>query len=90
MSLVCQIFKGTSREEMYLYVEKSKGLKDVPDVLLAQFGELSPVMTLHLKAESKLARTEAAAVLASIQDKGFFLQMPPTAAELLQRESGNV
>jgi uncharacterized protein YcgL (UPF0745 family) len=74
---------------MYLYVEKSRGLQDVPDTLLAQFGELSPVMTLHLTPERRLARTDAALVLASIQEQGFFLQMPPSAAELLTRENRN-
>lgn len=89
MSIVCQIFKSSKTEEMYLYVEKSRGVEDVPDALLAQFGELAPVMTLHLTSERKLARTDAVQVLASIQDQGFFLQMPPTVAELLARDGND-
>ncbi|MEP1595585.1 MAG: YcgL domain-containing protein, partial [Halieaceae bacterium] len=54
--------------------------------LLAQFGEPESVMTLLLTADRKLARASAAEVLTSIEEKGFFLQMPPTPAELLSRE----
>ena len=74
---------------MYLYVEKSLGLENVPEELLAQFGELSLVMTLPLTPERKLARTDVAVVLASIQEQGFFLQMPPAAADLLARKNRN-
>ena len=90
MSLLCQVFSSAKKPEMYLYVEKSRGVEDVPDVLLAQFGELAPVMTVLLTPERKLARADAAVVLASIQDQGFYLQMPPTVAELLAREKGSV
>jgi uncharacterized protein YcgL (UPF0745 family) len=71
---------------MYLYIDKQVGLAEVPDSLLAQFGEPESVMTLLLTPERKLARTSVAEVLESIHEKGFFLQMPPTYAELLSRE----
>ena len=90
MSLLCQVFRSAKKQEMYLYVDKSRGVEDVPDTLLAQFGELAPVMTLLLTPERKLARADAAVVLANIQDQGFYLQMPPTVAELLAREKGSV
>lgn len=90
MSLLCQVFRSAKKEEMYLYVDKSRGVEDVPDELLAQFGELAPVMILLLTPERKLARADAAVVLANIQDQGFYLQMPPTVAELLAREKGSV
>ena len=90
MSLLCQVFRSTKKQEMYLYVDKSRGVEDVPDALLAQFGELAPVMILLLTPKHKLARADVAVVLASIQDQGFYLQMPPTTAELLAREKGSV
>jgi uncharacterized protein YcgL (UPF0745 family) len=86
MSLFCQVFKSTRKQEMYLYVDKSRGLQDVPEGLLAQIGEVAPVMILHLTAERKLARADAAAVLASIRQQGFYLQLPPTMSELLVRD----
>ena len=86
MSLLCQVFRSSRKQEMYLYVDKARGLQDVPETLLAQFGVAAPVMLLHLTPQYKLARADAAIVLASIAAQGFYLQMPPAAAELIARE----
>lgn len=86
MSRICQIFRSPRKPEMYLYVDKAEGLEQVPEALLAQFGEPLPVMVLALDASRKLARAQAADVLEKIASQGFFLQMPPTDAELLRRE----
>jgi len=89
VSRLCQVFRSSRKQETYLYVDQVRGLQDVPEALLAQFGEPSPVMTLQLTRQRKLARADAAAVLASIEERGFYLQMPPTAAELLARGEGS-
>lgn len=86
MTRLVQIFKSSSQQEMYLYVDKARGLADVPDDLLARFGEPESLMTLLLAPGRKLARADATEVLTRISDQGFYLQMPPTAAELLLRE----
>ena len=86
MRLLCEIFRSSRKEEMYLYVEKSKGLAEVPEALMTQFGEPESVMTLFLSEERKLARADTAEVMAHIRDEGFYLQMPPTVAELLARD----
>jgi len=85
MKLLCEIFKSSRKEEMYLYVERARGLADVPEPLMAQFGEPQSVMTLVLTEDRSLARADAAEVLEHIQENGFYLQMPPTPAELLAR-----
>ena len=81
-----QVYKSTRKTEMYLYVDKARGLVDVPEPLMKQFGEPEEVMMLMLAPDRKLARADAAEVLAEIDEKGFYLQMPPTAEELLRRE----
>ena len=81
-----EIFRGSLKAEAYLYVDKAKGLADVPEVLLSQFGEPETVMTMLLDPQRKLARADATEVLAKIEEQGYYLQMPPTAAELLNRE----
>ncbi|MFV0478919.1 MAG: YcgL domain-containing protein [Parahaliea sp.] len=86
MKRLCQIFKSPRREEMYLYVDKAKGLDEVPAALLASFGEPGLVMTIVLDSGRKLARADVTEVLARIDGEGFYLQMPPTPAELLARE----
>lgn len=89
MSLLCQVYRSSRKQEMYLYVDKAHGLQNVPDTLLAQFGVPAPVMLLHLTPQHKLARADAALVLASIETQGFYLQMPPTTAELRVRDSAH-
>lgn len=81
-----QVYKSTRKTEMYLYVDKARGLEDIPEPLMKQFGEPEEVMLLMLSPDRKLARADAAEVLAEIDEKGFYLQMPPTAEELLRRE----
>jgi len=76
--LLCNVYRGSKFEEMYLYVEKKDELAKVPEVLLERFGETRKVMTLVLSVERKLARVDVRTVMDSIKDNGFFLQMPPS------------
>lgn len=87
MKRICQIFRSPHKPETYLYVDKAEGMDRVPEALLAQFGEPQPVMVLALDGSRKLARVQVAEVLEKIETQGFFLQMPPTDAELLRRET---
>ena len=84
--MLVEVFKATRREETYLYVERERGLQDIPEELLSQFGELVSVLSLQLTPEKKLARADAAEVLAQISDKGFYLQLPPTPEQLRARD----
>jgi hypothetical protein len=82
MSLICQVFKSSRQQEMYLYVELAKGLEDVPAQLMQQFGEPIAVMTLVLTADKRLARANVDEVMSQIERFGFYLQMPPSAIDL--------
>ncbi len=75
--LLCEIFRSSRKEEMYLYVDKRKGLVDVPEALMATFGKPVPVLTMILTEEKSLARVAARDVMAAIEEQGFYLQMPP-------------
>ena len=81
-----EIFSGSRKAEAYLYVDKADGLAEVPESLLEQFGETKSVMTMMLDRERKLARAKAAEVLDKIDEEGYYLQMPPTMAQLMARE----
>jgi uncharacterized protein YcgL (UPF0745 family) len=74
---LCMIYKSPKKGEMYLYVERKDELRRVPAELLALFGTPVPVTTLLIDAGRKLARADAAQVLADIERRGFYLQMPP-------------
>lgn len=84
--MLCEVFKSSRRDEMYLYVDNSRGVAEVPQELLMQFGKLVPVMRLLLTPERTLARANVAVVLASLESQGYYLQMPPSVAELQSRE----
>lgn len=84
-----QIYRSPRKVEMYLYVDQARALADVPEALLSSFGEPQPVMSLLLDSERKLARADAAQVLAQIEEQGYYLQMPPTTADMLARKDRN-
>ena len=77
LNRLCSIYKSPKKDEMYIYVSKHDGLKKVPDALLEMFGTPVHVMDLLLKPGKELARVDAEKVVSEIQEKGFYLQMPP-------------
>ena len=81
--LLCEIFKSPRKEEMYLYVDKRQGLKEVPEALLERFGKPVSTMTLILTADKPMARAKASDVIAAIREKGYYFQMPPAKEEYL-------
>ena len=66
------------KEELYLYLDKKDDFSGLPEALLQSVGKLEFVMELELTPERKLAREKAEKVLAGLQEKGFFIQLPPT------------
>ncbi len=77
MKILCDIYKGDKKDEMYLYVPKDGALSNVPEALLTSFGELKLVTTIVLTPSRKLARADINKVLTEITDNGFYLQLPP-------------
>lgn len=73
---LCAIYKSAKKDEMYLYVDKKDELKRVPEALLSIFGTAIPVTTMLIGTDKKLARADARQVLADIESRGFYLQMP--------------
>ncbi len=79
----CFIYKSLKKAELYLYLDKKDDFTAVPQALFDSFGQLAFVMELQLTPERKLARESADKVIASLQAKGFFVQMPPCSFEAL-------
>jgi len=75
----CDIYKGSKKAEMYLYVPSDKGLEEVPEPLIEGFGELSLVINLQLTTSHKLARVDVTTVIEALQQQGYYLQMPPSS-----------
>ena len=73
----CWIYKGTKRDEMYLYVDREDDFAKVPAALLTAMGELELVMSLELHPGRKLARADVGQVMTDLASRGYFLQLPP-------------
>jgi len=84
MKYLVSVFKSPKREEMYLYVKRSEQLSAMPEALKPAFGEPVHVMDLLLTPEKKLARAETAKVLSELEERRFYLQMPPQKDEYIQ------
>jgi hypothetical protein len=73
----CWIYRSSRKEEMYLYLATEDGFEEVPRELLDRFGKPEFVLTLKLTQNRKLARAEAATVIAALRQQGYYLQLPP-------------
>ncbi len=81
---ICKVYRCSKKDEMYLYVDTLEDLKRVPEALLGQMGKLTLVMTMLITSEKTLNRADANKVLADIEERGFYLQMPPPPEEYMQ------
>lgn len=75
--MLCFIYKSLKKNELYLYVNKKDDFSALPDDLCQSLGRLQFVMELQLSPERKLAREDAKEVIASLESRGFHIQMPP-------------
>lgn len=75
--MLCFIYKSLKKNELYLYLNKKDDFSALPEELFNSLGKLQFVMELQLTPERKLAREEAKKVISSIENRGFFIQMPP-------------
>jgi uncharacterized protein YcgL (UPF0745 family) len=73
----CRIFKSDRKSDTYLFLAADCLFEDLPENLRTTFGEPVFVMDLTLGTDSKLARMNTQSVLESLQEPGYFLQLPP-------------
>lgn len=80
--MLCSIYKSSKKEGMYLYIPKKDDFSQVPDTLMQMFGK--PVFVMLIKMDGrKLAQVDIEKVKTSLQNDGFFLQLPPPPENLL-------
>lgn len=75
--VLCEVFRSSKHEGMYLYVGRSEGLRDVPETLMEMFGLATSVMVFKLTETRPLGRASAPEVLEAIAEQGYYLQTPP-------------
>ena len=87
----CAIYQSERKADTYLYVvdsdDKESQLKELPEALLKPLGELVHVMDLDLEERKSLARADIDEVRRGLQEKGFYLQLPPSSDELAKLEN---
>lgn len=76
--MLCYIYKSLKKELLYLYVDSKDDFSKVPEALFNSFGKLEFVMELELSPDRKLAKEDVVKVISSLDDKGFYVQLPPT------------
>lgn len=76
-TIACRVYKSTRRDELYVYLRRESTLDEIPEALQRLTGRLEFVMDLDLHQGLKLARSDVDAVMASLREQGYYLQMPP-------------
>jgi len=73
----CYIYRSKRKDELYLFLAKEDDFECLPEQLKKSIGQVEKAMELDITPESKLARSDAAEVIANLKERGFHIQMPP-------------
>lgn len=73
----CYIYRSKRKDELYLFLAKEDDFECVPEQLKKSIGQVEKAMELDITPESKLARSDAAEVIANLKERGFHIQLPP-------------
>ena len=79
--MLVNVYRSPRKDLTYLYLPHDSKVDTLPAPLREQFGEPELVVTLNLTSDRKLARYSGEHVLSEIEQRGFFLQMPPSEKE---------
>jgi uncharacterized protein YcgL (UPF0745 family) len=74
----CKIYRSEKKTDTYLYLSAEMEFNDLPVELQQTFGEPAFVMNLLLSPDHTLARVDTGQVLESLEQQGFYLQLPPS------------
>lgn len=80
----CVIYKGSRKQDTYLYIEREDDFERVPESLLKMLGGLQRVLALELTSERTLAQADPEQVRRLLREQGYYLQMPPQDDPALQ------
>ena len=74
---LCEVYKSSKTDNLFLYVARDEGLQRVPEALLEKFGTPKLALTIDLHPGRSLAKEDPVKVLDAIESNGFFLQILP-------------
>nr|WP_136250067.1 YcgL domain-containing protein [Ningiella ruwaisensis] len=82
--MLCAVYKSKKKADTYLYVKEKDDFSDVPESLLSVFGQPQFVMLVPANKRPRIAGIERERFLESMNEQGYYLQMPPKPENLLQ------
>jgi uncharacterized protein len=88
--LICDVYKSLKGDEMYLFISRQEAFERVPEGLKNRFHTEKAITSFVLTSDKRLARADAAKVMAAIEEQGFYLQMPPSQYQLPETEMKEV
>ncbi len=82
--MLVAVYKSSKKAETYLYVPKRDDFSSVPKALMDTFGNAIFVMLFPLQKRNKLAQVDIEKLKSELNEKGFYLQIPPPQENLLK------
>ncbi len=82
--MLCTIYKSSRKAQTYLFVNKRDDFSSVPEALMKTFGTPNLVTIINLDTKDKLAMADLDKVKSSLNEQGFYLQLPPPQEDLLK------
>ena len=82
--MLCAIYKSTKKAQTYLFVKTRDDFSAVPEALMTTFGTPVLVTLTNLATKEKLAFANLDKVKSSLNEQGFYLQLPPPPEDLLK------
>lgn len=82
--MLCTIYKSPKKSETYLFIPKRDDFSAVPTALMQTFGTPILVTLINLANKEKLGMADIEKVRTSLNEDGFYLQLPPPQEDLLK------
>jgi len=78
-----QAFRSARHEGMFVIVDRAVGIEVLPAALSEHFGPAEPSIVFKLSPDRAMTHADPKVVLAAIEDKGFYLQLPPAEGDVV-------
>ena len=88
--MLCAIYKSAKKEQTYLFVKTRDDFSSVPEALMLTFGTPTLVTLTNLATKDKLAFADIEKVKSSLNEQGYYLQLPPPKEDLLKQHKANM
>ena len=73
----CYVYRSSIKVDTYIYLAEKDDFSVIPQALLKVFGHPEFALEFELTPERTLAQERPEDVIASLEERGFHLQMPP-------------